>query len=154
MSDWVELNRDQWAKQYLDTLFKERSFALDGTEDAKMSFFRVETTGDCALARKGGGEPRPMFEFRIEIDWKVEQPVDRGKALLETKGQIIVSNFNSEDADEPQMKLTCDTKLPSGATPAFKVLMEKLHQAVKVAGMPKVKEMLSAEFVTALKQQV
>mmetsp|Transcript_161988 Transcript_161988/g.295779 ORF Transcript_161988/g.295779 Transcript_161988/m.295779 type:complete len:149 (-) Transcript_161988:7-453(-) len=147
MSGWVERSRDEWAKKYFQELFKSKKFTLDGTEGATMSFFSVETSGDCSLAIKSGSSdaPRPMFEFRIELDWKVEQTVDNGKSKMETKGQILVSEFGSEDIENPELKLSFDTKLPPGATPAFKTLMDKLHEAVRKAGVPVVKKMLAEE---------
>merc|ERR1711874_831261 len=117
-------------------------------EGATMSFFRVDTSGDCALAVKAGGEPRPMFELRIELDWKVTQPVDNGKSMAEAKGQITVTDFSSEDISAPQMRLICDNQLPPGATPAFAILMKKLNDAVKTDGMPEVSRMLAEDFVT------
>mmetsp|Transcript_55133 Transcript_55133/g.131379 ORF Transcript_55133/g.131379 Transcript_55133/m.131379 type:complete len:154 (+) Transcript_55133:115-576(+) len=152
--DWVELSRDEWARNYLTELFKGASIELAGTEGAKLSFFRIETTGDCALAKKGAGQPRPMFELRIDIDWKVEQKVDSGRSIFDAKGQMQVSSFSSEDSDDPQVKLVCDQNLPPGATPAFKQLLKKLQDAVKDDGLPKVKKMLSEDFVAALKKQV
>merc|ERR1712032_1232018 len=119
-----------------------------------MTFFRVDTTGDCSVAVKGAGEPRPMFEFRIDLDWKVEQVIDKGKSLAEAKGQIQVTSFSSEDILEPQMKLICDNQMPPGATPAFKTLMDKLNAAVKTSGLPEVSRLLSADFVAALKKTV
>eukprot|EP00450_Noctiluca_scintillans_P001986 CAMPEP_0194497650 /NCGR_PEP_ID=MMETSP0253-20130528/14526_1 /TAXON_ID=2966 /ORGANISM="Noctiluca scintillans" /LENGTH=117 /DNA_ID=CAMNT_0039339171 /DNA_START=128 /DNA_END=481 /DNA_ORIENTATION=+ len=117
-----------------------------------MTFFGVETSGDCSLAVKGAA-PRPMFELRIELDWKATQKVDNGKSLFETKGQIVVSNFSSEDIPNPQMSLTCDSKLPPGATPAFTTLMKKMQEAVRLDGMPKVASMLSQNFVQSLTAQ-
>mmetsp|Transcript_12868 Transcript_12868/g.14556 ORF Transcript_12868/g.14556 Transcript_12868/m.14556 type:complete len:96 (+) Transcript_12868:251-538(+) len=95
-----------------------------------------------------------MFELRIELDWKVEQKVDSGKAIVEVKGQIQVTDFSSEDITSPQMKLICDNQLPPGATPAFKTLMAKLNDAVKAHGQPEVSRMLAEDFVGALRQQV
>merc|ERR1719291_1625652 len=137
----------------MQDMFKGASIELAGTEGAKLSFFRVDTTGDCALAVKPGGQPRPMFELRIELDWKVEQLVDNGKSIAEAKGQIQVTDFSSEDIESPQMKLICDNQLPPGATPAFKTLMDKLNAAVKEAGLPEVSRMLSQDFVSELKKQ-
>ena len=57
------------------TTFKETVIPLEGTEGAKMSFFRVEPRGDCALAVKKG-QPQPIFELKIDLDWKVEQPIE------------------------------------------------------------------------------
>merc|ERR1712224_799536 len=94
-----------------------------------------------------------MFELRIELDWKVEQPVDKGKSIAEAKGQITVTDFSSEDIESPQMKLICDNQLPPEATPAFKGLMTKLNDAVKKHGMPEVSRMLAEDFVSELKQQ-
>ncbi|CAK9036490.1 unnamed protein product [Durusdinium trenchii] len=108
---WDEKNRDEWAKRYLETTFKETVIPLEGTEGAKMSFFRVEPRGDCALAVKKG-QPQPIFELKIDLDWKVEQPIENGKSMLEAKGQIQVTDFSSEDSSEPQMKLICDNQLP------------------------------------------
>eukprot|EP00913_Durusdinium_trenchii_P001073 g985.t1 len=125
---WDEKNRDEWAKRYLETTFKETVIPLEGTEGAKMSFFRVEPRGDCALA-----------------DWKVEQPIENGKSMLEAKGQIQVTDFSSEDSSEPQMKLICDNQLPPGATPAFKTLMDKLNGAVKSHGKTEVARILAEE---------
>ncbi|CAE7629298.1 unnamed protein product [Symbiodinium sp. CCMP2592] len=115
---WDEKNRDEWAKQFLEKTFKETQIPLEGTEGATMSFFRVETKGDCALAMKGG-KSQPIFELRIDLDWKVEQPIEKGRSILEAKGQIQVTDFSSEDSGAPQMKLICDNQLPPGATPAF-----------------------------------
>eukprot|EP00930_Biecheleria_cincta_P015842 TRINITY_DN13073_c0_g1_i3.p3 TRINITY_DN13073_c0_g1~~TRINITY_DN13073_c0_g1_i3.p3 ORF type:complete len:119 (-),score=34.72 TRINITY_DN13073_c0_g1_i3:296-652(-) len=117
-----------------------------------MSFFRVDTTGDCSLALKGG-KARPIFELKIELDWKVEQPIENGKSLLEVKGQIQVTDFSSEDSSAPQMKLICDNQLPAGATPAFKTLMDKLNAAVKSHGQPEVSRMLAEDFVAELMKQ-
>mmetsp|Transcript_1003 Transcript_1003/g.2034 ORF Transcript_1003/g.2034 Transcript_1003/m.2034 type:complete len:154 (-) Transcript_1003:83-544(-) len=151
---WNEINRDAWSKMFLEQLFTGACITLEGTEGATLSFFSVNTTGDCALAVKKGGEPRPMFELRIELDWKVEQKVDSGKAIVEVKGQIQVTDFSSEDITSPQMKLICDNQLPPGATPAFKTLMAKLNDAVKAHGQPEVSRMLAEDFVGALRQQV
>ncbi|CAK0839045.1 unnamed protein product [Prorocentrum cordatum] len=149
---WREISRNDWANKFIDELFKGAEISLEKTEGAKMSFFRVEVTGDCALAVKGAGKPRPMFEMKIDLDWKVEQPVDRGKSFAEAKGQIQVTEFSSEDTAAPQMKLICDNQLPPGATPAFQGLMTKLNDAVKSHGMPEVSRMLSQDFVEALKE--
>eukprot|EP00747_Dinoflagellata_sp_TGD_P166708 gnl/TRDRNA2_/TRDRNA2_189917_c0_seq1.p1 gnl/TRDRNA2_/TRDRNA2_189917_c0~~gnl/TRDRNA2_/TRDRNA2_189917_c0_seq1.p1 ORF type:complete len:163 (-),score=49.73 gnl/TRDRNA2_/TRDRNA2_189917_c0_seq1:64-552(-) len=152
MAGWEERNRDEWSKKFIADLFKGACIELEGTGGAKMTFFAIETTGDASLAVKAGAkEPRPIFELKIEIDWKVEQKVDNGKSILETKGQIHVTDFGSEDSGSPQMKLTCDQNLPPGATPAFKGAMQKLHEAVKVQGLPAVQKMLSQDFVNALK---
>mmetsp|Transcript_80034 Transcript_80034/g.179088 ORF Transcript_80034/g.179088 Transcript_80034/m.179088 type:complete len:154 (-) Transcript_80034:139-600(-) len=151
---WDEINRNEWSKKYMEELFKGASITLEGTEGATMSFFSVNTTGDCSLAVKKGGEPRPMFELRVELDWKVEQKVDNGKSIVEVKGQIHVTDFSSEDIASPQMKLICDNQLPPGATPAFKMLMTKLNDAVKAKGQPEVSRMLAEDFVRALKQQI
>jgi len=133
--NWEEVNRNEWSKRYLEEMFKGVALELEGTEGAILSFFRVETTGDCSLAvKKASSEPRPMFELRIDLDWKVEQRVDSGRSLLEAKGQVQVSSFSSEDADDPQMRVICDNKLPPGATSAFRTLMEKLNKAVKADG--------------------
>mmetsp|Transcript_32916 Transcript_32916/g.94542 ORF Transcript_32916/g.94542 Transcript_32916/m.94542 type:complete len:154 (+) Transcript_32916:46-507(+) len=150
---WNEINRTEWAKKFLKELFLQARIPLDKTEGATLGFFRVETSGDCALAVKSGGQPRPMFELRIELDWKVEQPVDNGKSILEAKGQIQVTEFSSEDISSPQMKLICDNQLPPGATPAFQTLMDKLNAAVKESGLPEVSRMLADEFANTLKQQ-
>mmetsp|Transcript_82822 Transcript_82822/g.257296 ORF Transcript_82822/g.257296 Transcript_82822/m.257296 type:complete len:153 (+) Transcript_82822:113-571(+) len=149
---WNEINRNAWAKQFLEELFKGASIPLEGTEGATLSFFNVSTTGDCALAVKKGGEPRPMFELRIELDWKAEQRVDNGKSIVEVKGQVIVTEFSSEDITSPQMRLICDNQLPPGATPAFKILLTKLNDAVKAHGLPEVSRMLAEDFVSALKK--
>lgn len=150
---WCEINRDEWCRKFLPEVFKRASIKLEETEGAVLSFFRVEITGDCALSVKAGGEPRPIFELRIELDWKVEQPVDNGKSFAEVKGQIQVTDFSSEDIRAPQMKLICDNQLPPGATPAWKGLMDRLNKAVKDHGMPEVSRMLAEDFVTALKSQ-
>ncbi|CAK9017852.1 unnamed protein product [Durusdinium trenchii] len=150
---WDEKNRDEWAKRYLETTFKETVIPLEGTEGAKMSFFRVEPRGDCALAVKKG-QPQPIFELKIDLDWKVEQPIENGKSMLEAKGQIQVTDFSSEDSSEPQMKLICDNQLPPGATPAFKTLMDKLNGAVKSHGKTEVARILAEDFVTELKKQM
>eukprot|EP00931_Biecheleriopsis_adriatica_P051323 TRINITY_DN29756_c0_g1_i1.p2 TRINITY_DN29756_c0_g1~~TRINITY_DN29756_c0_g1_i1.p2 ORF type:complete len:175 (+),score=39.54 TRINITY_DN29756_c0_g1_i1:69-527(+) len=149
---WDEKTRDEWAKTYLETTFKEAVIPLEGTEGAKMRFFRIETNGDCALALKGG-KPLPIFELKIDLDWKVEQPIEKGKSIMEVKGQIQVTDFSSEDSSEPQMRLTCDNALPPGATPAFKTLMDKLNAAVKSHGLPEVSRMLAEDFVAELKKQ-
>uniref|UniRef100_A0A7S1S3E1 Activator of Hsp90 ATPase AHSA1-like N-terminal domain-containing protein n=1 Tax=Alexandrium catenella TaxID=2925 RepID=A0A7S1S3E1_ALECA len=151
---WEEINRNEWSKKFLEELFKGASIPLEGTEGATLSFFSVNTTGDCSLAVKKGGEPRPMFELRIELDWKVEQKVDHGKSIVEVKGQIHVTDFSSEDISSPQMKLICDNQLPPGATPAFKTLMAKLNDAVKTKGQPEVSRLLAEDFVSALRKQV
>lgn len=147
---WREISRSDWARRQLDDMFKGASIALDNTENATMSFFAVEVTGDCHLAVKEGGEPRPMFEMRLVLDWKVEQRVDRGRSVVEAKGQIQVTDFNYEDREEPQMKLVCDNRLPAGATPAMKPLLDKLNKAAKESGMPEVSRMLADDFVDAL----
>uniref|UniRef100_A0A7S2JP99 Activator of Hsp90 ATPase AHSA1-like N-terminal domain-containing protein n=1 Tax=Zooxanthella nutricula TaxID=1333877 RepID=A0A7S2JP99_9DINO len=134
-------------------LFKGARIPLDQTEGATMSFFKVETTGDCALSVKPGKEPRPMFELRIELDWNVEQPVDNGKSIAEAKGHITVTEFSSEAITEPQMQLRCDNKLPPGATPAFQGLVDKLNAAVKESGLPEVSRMLAEDYVSELKRQ-
>mmetsp|Transcript_91060 Transcript_91060/g.253542 ORF Transcript_91060/g.253542 Transcript_91060/m.253542 type:complete len:154 (-) Transcript_91060:118-579(-) len=151
---WNEINRTEWSKKFLEELFTGASIPLEGTEDATLGFFAVNTTGDCSLAVKNGGVPRPMFELRLELDWKVEQKVDNGKSIVDVKGQIQVTDFSSEDITSPQMKLICDNQLPPGATPAFKTLMTKLNDAVKARGLPEVSRMLAEDFVIALKKQV
>mmetsp|Transcript_111078 Transcript_111078/g.337621 ORF Transcript_111078/g.337621 Transcript_111078/m.337621 type:complete len:154 (-) Transcript_111078:297-758(-) len=150
---WTEINRDEWSRKFLDDLFKSASIKLQGTEGAALSFFRVEISGDCSLAVKAGGEPRPIFEMRIELDWKVEQKVDNGKSIAEVKGQVQVTDFNSEDISAPQMRLICDNQLPPGASPAFGPLMTKLNDAVKAHGLPEISRMLAEDFVSALKKQ-
>ncbi|CAJ1390033.1 unnamed protein product [Effrenium voratum] len=150
---WDEKNRDEWAKRFLEQTFKDAVIPLEGTEGAKMSFFRVEVRGDCALAVKAG-KPQPIFELKLELDWKVEQPIERGKSILEAKGQIQVTDFSSEDSSEPQMKLVCDNQMPPGATPAFKDLMDKLNGAVKSHGKGEVARILAEDFVVELKKQV
>mmetsp|Transcript_23332 Transcript_23332/g.60555 ORF Transcript_23332/g.60555 Transcript_23332/m.60555 type:complete len:154 (+) Transcript_23332:2-463(+) len=150
---WREVNRNEWCRTFLQDMFKSAEVTLDKTEGATLTFFRVETTGDCALAVKPGGQPRPMFELRIELDWKVEQLVDNGKSIAEAKGQIQVTEFSSEDIESPQMKLICDNQLPPGATPAFRTLMDKLNAAVKDSGLPEVSRMLAQDFVGTLKTQ-
>merc|ERR1739848_596566 len=107
-----------------------------------MSFFRVEVNGDCALAVKGSGKPRPVFELKMELDWKVEQPVDKGKSIAEAKGQIQVTDFSSEDISAPQMKLICDNQLPPGGSPQMLDLLTKLGDAVKTHGLPEISRML------------
>mmetsp|Transcript_36126 Transcript_36126/g.54495 ORF Transcript_36126/g.54495 Transcript_36126/m.54495 type:complete len:153 (-) Transcript_36126:21-479(-) len=149
---WAEKNRNEWCRKYLEDTFKAAKLNLTKTEGATLHFFRVETQGDCSLAVKAG-QARPMFELRIELDWKVEQPVENGKSFVEAKGQIQVTEFSSEDIESPQMKLICDNTMPPGATPAFKTLMDKLNAAVKTCGMPEVSRILAEEFVPELKKQ-
>eukprot|EP00929_Paragymnodinium_shiwhaense_P110576 TRINITY_DN77715_c0_g1_i1.p3 TRINITY_DN77715_c0_g1~~TRINITY_DN77715_c0_g1_i1.p3 ORF type:complete len:154 (-),score=50.13 TRINITY_DN77715_c0_g1_i1:154-615(-) len=150
---WQEINRTQWSRDFIRDLFKGASISLEGTEGATLSFFAVDTKGDCALAMKAGSDPRPMFELRIELDWKIEQPVDKGKSIVEAKGQVQVTEFCSEDIKAPQMKLICDNQLPPGATPGMVDLISKLNDAMKANGLGEISRMLSEDFVTALKQQ-
>merc|ERR1719507_2353935 len=79
-----------------------------------------------------GALPRPMFELKLELDWKVEQ----------------------KDISSPQMRLVCDNQLPPGAGAGFKDLIDKLNEAVRKHGLPEISRMLADEFVAALKQQV
>eukprot|EP00933_Yihiella_yeosuensis_P015327 TRINITY_DN13404_c1_g1_i1.p1 TRINITY_DN13404_c1_g1~~TRINITY_DN13404_c1_g1_i1.p1 ORF type:complete len:153 (-),score=35.93 TRINITY_DN13404_c1_g1_i1:400-858(-) len=149
---WDEKNRDEWARKFLEETFKSIVYPLEGTENAKLSFFRVETSGDCSLAMKGG-QPRPIFELKMELDWKVEQPIDKGKSMIEIKGQVQVTDFSSEDINAPQMKLVCDNQLPPGASPAFKDVLDKLNAAVKSKGLPEISRVLAQDFVEELKKQ-
>mmetsp|Transcript_129257 Transcript_129257/g.258106 ORF Transcript_129257/g.258106 Transcript_129257/m.258106 type:complete len:155 (-) Transcript_129257:46-510(-) len=152
---WQEVNRNKWSKAFLTDLFTTASITLEGTEDAKMSFFRADVTGDCSLAMKNEGAlPRPMFELKLELDWKVEQKVDSGKSIVEAKGQVEVTEFSSEDISSPQMRLVCDNQLPPGAGAGFKDLIDKLNEAVRKHGLPEISRMLADEFIAALKKQV
>lgn len=115
-----------------------------------LSFFGVEVAGDVSVCKKKSGLARPIFELRLDLDWKIDLPVENGKSFVDTKGEFSVVEFSSEDPDDIQIKTTCDYNIPDGSTPVFEDIMDNLHDMAKNEGLKEVKRMLREDFMNAL----
>ncbi len=156
MSLWDEKNLKLWAPEWLEQWFLSKSFELQYPgEDAKctLSFIAASIEGECSLHRsKVAQKPRANFELKMDLDWKCEVVVENGKSFIDSKGEMRVLDFNSEDCeDEFEIKLICDDVAPAGVNPAeFSKLTGKLKDAVRKEGLPKLRAALRTEFLVAV----
>mmetsp|Transcript_23794 Transcript_23794/g.54024 ORF Transcript_23794/g.54024 Transcript_23794/m.54024 type:complete len:153 (-) Transcript_23794:79-537(-) len=149
--DWDECSKTNWAREWLVGRLTERHFTFpvqmgEISGEAVTSFFAVEVSGDCQVSCKKGARI-PIFELSLEADWKVELKVS--KAVVEAKGQFLVSDFSSED--DPEVKTINDSNFPEYTSDGFKELARHLQQEVKTHVWPELQRLLQLDFVEALK---
>jgi len=159
MSLWDEKNLTAWAHAWLEKAFETGTFKLPfpGEQDTTcdLSFLGVPSiSGDISMHQtKTSGKPRPNFELKIDLDWKCEVIVDRGKSMLDLKGEMRIVDFNSEDYEDEdlQIRVIADTNIPAGADEVnWKNLSKKLETAVKKDGVKRVTNLLCKTFVSEL----
>eukprot|EP00922_Rhytidocystis_sp_ex-Travisia-forbesii_P004843 GHVS01007096.1.p1 GENE.GHVS01007096.1~~GHVS01007096.1.p1 ORF type:complete len:366 (+),score=64.01 GHVS01007096.1:96-1193(+) len=138
---WEEKPQTQWSLQALRARLETAELQLLGVHGI-WKFFNVNVTGEASTSIRKGNKII-IFDFRISTDWIATTRDEQGKFLADSRGQLDIPEFSSDDTDDYQINLSCDTThLPA----------ERINDALRKEGIKALRDCLH-EFVVSLESR-